>query len=167
MKLSALMEGLTPNASYAGELTGDDYVLAIDCSKTGNTESVGDYVLVRAHIEDFGAELSAETDDAQYYLEGASSMKKSTARSFKVGGKRLAGDAFQDFVCSHAIKFGKGGAVERDYVYFCILTGKGEKGRVIICVNNDGNAESGAIGEIDVELKCAGTPTEYTYSTTA
>lgn len=165
MKLSEVMTGITPSASYAGEVTGDDYILAVDCSEAGDETDVGNYAAVRAHIEDFGAELSPETDDAQYYLEGASSMKKSTARSFKVGGKRLAGDEFQDFICSHAIKYGKGSAVERAYVYFNALTGKGEKGRVIICVNNDGNAESGSIGEIDVELMCAGTPSEYTYST--
>ena len=74
------------------------------------------------------------------------------------------GDAFQDFICSHAIKYGKGSAVVRDYVYFCVLTGKGEKGKVLILVNNDGAAESGAIGDIDAELQVIGVPEEYTYS---
>lgn len=166
MKLSDVMTGITPSPTFTGEVTGDDYILAIDCSEDGDDTSVGDYAAVRAHIEDFGAELSSETDDAQYYLEGSSSVKKSTARSFKISGKRLAGDAFQDFVCSHAIKYGKGSVVERSYVYFNALTGKGEKGKVIICVNNDGNAASGSPGEIDVELNCAGTPSEYTYSAT-
>ena len=54
----------------------------------------------------------------------------------------------------------------RDYVYFCVLTGKGEKGKVLILVNNDGAAESGAIGDIDVELQVIGVPDEYTYSAT-
>mgnify|MGYP000523290426 CR=1 FL=1 len=79
---------------------------------------------------------------------------------------RLVGDPFQDFVCSHAIKFGKGSKVERDYIYFCALTGVGEKGKVAICVNNDGGADSGAPGEIDVELVCTKAPTAYTYSAT-
>ena len=52
----------------------------------------------------------------------------------------------------------------RDYVYFCVLTGKGEKGKVLILVNNDGAAESGAIGDIDAELQVIGVPEEYTYS---
>lgn len=127
---------------------------------------MADYAPVAPHIETVGAELSPDTEDNQYLYEGKSTMKTSTQRSFKVAGKRLFGDPFQDFVCSHAIKFGKGSKVERDYIYFCALTGVGEKGKVAICVNNDGGADSGAPGEIDVELVCTKAPTAYTYSAT-
>ena len=157
---------ITPNPDYAGEVTGDDYILAVDCSESGNSDTPADYAPVAVHIENVGAELSPETEDTQFLYEGASSSKTSTQRAFKVEGKRKVGDTFQDFVCSHAIKFGRGTAVLRNYVYFCALTGKGEKGTVVICVNNDGGAESGAPGEIDVDLNCVGTPSEYVYTTT-
>jgi hypothetical protein len=158
--------GITPAENYAGEVTGDDYILAVDCSEAGASTTVADYAPVAPHIETVGAELSPDTEDNQYLYEGKSTMKTSTQRSFKVAGKRLFGDPFQDFVCSHAIKFGKGSKVERDYIYFCALTGVGEKGKVAICVNNDGGADSGAPGEIDVELVCTKAPTAYTYSAT-
>lgn len=120
---------------------------------TAAATSPADYDVATVHVSNYGAELSPETDSSQFYYEGYTSMKKSTSRKFKPVGKRLMGDAFQDFICSHAIKYGKGSDVVRDYVYFCVLTGKGEKGKVLILVNNDGAAESGAIGDIDVELR--------------
>ena len=164
MKLSAAMTGITPSSSFAGEVSGDDYILALDCSTDGSAASPAKYDVATVHVSNYGAELSPETDSSQFYYEGYTSMKKSTSRKFKPVGKRLMGDAFQDFICSHAIKYGKGSAVVRDYVYFCVLTGKGEKGKVLILVNNDGAAESGAIGDIDAELQVIGVPEEYTYS---
>lgn len=166
MKLSEAMKGITPSTSFSGEATGDDFILALDCSETGNATSPADYDVATVHVSNYGAELSPETDSSQFYYEGYTSMKKSTSRKFKPVGKRLMGDAFQDFICSYKIKYGKGSAVVRDYVYFCVLTGKGEKGKALILVNNDGAAESGAIGDIDVELQVIGVPDEYTYSAT-
>lgn len=166
MKLSAAMNGITPNASFSGEMTGDDFILALDCSESGNAANPAEYDVATVHVSNYGAELSPETDSSQFYYEGYTAIKKSTSRKFKVVGKRLAGDEFQDFVCSHEIKYGKGSAVVRAYCYFCALTGKGEQGKVIILVNNDGSAESGASADIDIELQVIGTPTEYTYSAT-
>lgn len=166
MKLSEAMNGITPSTSFAGEVTGDDFILALDCSDDGSAASPADYDVATVHVSNYGAELSPETDSNNFYYEGYTAMKKSTSRKFKAVGKRLMGDAFQDFICSHAIKYGKGSAVVRGYVYFCALTGKGEKGKVLILVNNDGAAESGAIGDIDVELQVIGVPEEYTYSAT-
>lgn len=163
MKLSEVMNGITPSTSFVGEVTGDDFILAMDCTESGNATSPGGYDVATVHVSNYGAELSPETDSSQFYYEGYTAMKKSTSRKFKPVGKRLLGDAFQDFVCSHAIKFGKGSDVVRDYVYFCSLTGKGEKGKVLILVNNDGAAESGSVGDIDIELQVIGVPTEYTY----
>ena len=147
MKLSAAMTGITPSTSFAGEVSGDDYILALDCSTDGSATSPADYDVATVHVSNYGAELSPETDSSQFYYEGYTSMKKSTSRKFKPVGKRLMGDAFQDFICSHAIKYGKGSAV-------------------VILVNNDGAAESGAIGDIDAELQVIGVPEEYTYSAT-
>lgn len=164
MKLSEVMKKITPSTDYSGEVTGDDFILALDCTDSGNAASPDVYDVATVHVSNYGAELSPETDSSQFYYEGYTAMKKSTSRKFKPVGKRLMGDAFQDFVCSHAIKFGKGNKVLRDYVYFCALTGKGEKGKVLILVNNDGAAESGAVGDIDIELQVVGVPEEYTYT---
>lgn len=164
MKLSEVMKNITPSTSFEGEVTGDDFILALDCTETGNATSPDGYDVATVHVSNYGAELSPETDSSQFYYEGYTAMKKSTSRKFKPVGKRLLGDEFQDFVCSHAIKYGKGSDVIRNYVYFCALTGKGEKGKVLILVNNDGAAESGSVGDIDVELQVIGVPEEYTYA---
>ena len=51
------------------------------------------------------------------------------------------------------------------YVYFSILTGKGEKGTVSIIVNSDGGGNAGENSSISIDLRSVGTaPTEYTYS---
>jgi len=78
------------------------------------------------------------------------------------------GDPFQDFAMSHKIKYGTGQTVIRPYVYFCILNGKGEKGRASIIVNSDGAGNAGDSAEVDIEIRKAGEqPEEYTYTAIA
>ena len=80
-------------------------------------------------------------------------------------GDRYIGDAAQDFLLSHKMKYGTGNSVIVPYVYFCILTGKGEKGRVSIIVNSDGSGNAGESSSIDIDLRKAGElPEEYTYT---
>ena len=52
----------------------------------------------------------------------------------------------------------------KPYVYFSILTGKGESGTAAIIVNSDGSGNAGASAEIDVDIRCTKTPDEYTYA---
>ena len=133
MKISELMAGVTPNASYEGWVTADDWVLAIDTRP------------------------SAEA--------AKSTQKTGTARSFAVSGDRYIGDPAQDFMLSHAMKYAKGNAAVTNYVYFCMLNGKGEKGQVSVIVNSEGGGNAGESSSIDVNLQKIGAePAEYTYS---
>ena len=51
------------------------------------------------------------------------------------------------------------------YVYFSVLTGKGEKGTASIIVNSDGGGNAGENSAISIDLRSVGTkPTEYTYN---
>ena len=80
---------------------------------------------------------------------------------------RYAGDAFQDFALSHAVKYGTGSAVVRKYLYFNILTGEGEQGECSIVVRSDGSGDAGENAGVEIELRAVGgTPTAYTYSAT-
>lgn len=77
---------------------------------------------------------------------------------------KKVGDEVQDYIFSHAIKYGTGNAVITDYVYFNILNGKGEKGKVSIIINSDGGGNAGETSAIDVEFKKVGsTPSEWSY----
>lgn len=162
MKLSELMAGFTPSAAFVGVATNDDFVLAIDVSEAGDAE-VGDYVVVQSGISSVDAQLNPQTDEKAYLRQGSVSTKTSTQRSFSVGGDRMMGDAFQDFACSYAIKFGTGQKVIRPYVYFSVLTGEGEKGKASIIVNSDGSGDAGATAEVDINIMASGTPEAYTY----
>ena len=52
-----------------------------------------------------------------------------------------------------------------NYVYFCILNGKGEKGQVSVIVNSEGGGNAGESSSIDINLQKIGAePEEYTYS---
>lgn len=124
MKLSEYMEALTA-AEATGEYVGRDMVFAMDCSENGTATSIGDYAIAGPHVEDMGATLNPTSEDKSYIAEGDSTIKTSTKRSFTVTGQRLIGDTFQDFVCSFAIKYGKGSVVQRPYVYFHAGTKKG------------------------------------------
>lgn len=166
MKLSVLMANVTPKTDYTGWVTNDDYVFAIDLAPAATTATtVSDYAVVQMGIEGLDAQLNPVTQDKQYIRAGQTTTKTGTQRTFKVSGDRYIGDEAQDFILSHAIKYGTGNAVVTNYVYFNILTGKGEKGQVSIIVNSDGSGNSGESSTIDVEFKKIGSqPVEYTYA---
>lgn len=163
MKVSELMAGYMPSSAFAGVATNDDFVLAIDVSEDGDA-SEADYEVVQGGISSVDAQLSAETDEKTYIRQGKTSTKTATQRTFNIGGDRMHGDAFQDFVLSHAIKFGTGQKVIRPYIFFSLLTGEGEKGAASIIVNSDGSGDAGATAEVDIDIMATKAPSEYTYS---
>jgi hypothetical protein len=165
MLLSELMSGKTPSADFEGFVTNDDFVLAVDCTETGNAANPNEYAVVQLGIAGLDAQLNPVTQDKQYIRAGQSTTKTGNQRTFAVSGDRYIGDAFQDFAQSHAIMYGTGNAVVRKYVYFCILNGEGEQGTVSIIVNSDGSGDSGESSEIDIELRKSGSAaTPYTYA---
>ncbi len=169
MKLSVLMNGKTPDPSATGAVVADNMVLAVDCGATAATTisatTVKDFAVVQLGIEGVESNLNPESQDKTYLRVGKSSTKTATQRSFSISGDRMLGDDFQDFALSHAILYGTGAAVQRKYVYFNILTGKGESGDISIIVNSDSAGNAGESSTIDIELKSVGTqPEEFTYS---
>lgn len=164
MKLSALMAGYTPSAEFSGVATNDDFVLAIGLGE--DTETPKDYVVVQSGISAVDAQLSAETDEKTYIRAGKVTTKTATQRTFNLSGDRMFGDEFQDAVLAHAIKFGTGQKVVKNYVFFSLLTGKGEKGTASIIVNSDGSGDAGASAGIDIDIQATAAPVEYTWAAT-
>lgn len=166
MKLSELMQGYTPNPQFEGWVTNDDWVFAINLTPNAETATaVGDYGVVQMGIEGLDAQLNPITVDKTYIRAGQSSQRTGTQRSFAVSGDRYIGDAVQDYIFSHKIKYGTGQTVVTDYVYFNVLNGKGEKGQVSIIINSDAGGNAGESSSIDVEFKKVGSvPVEYTYA---
>ena len=168
MKLRELMKDVTPNAQYTGWTTNDDFVLAIDLTPgAAQATEESAYGVVQMGVAGLDAQMNPVTQDKQYIRAGQSTQKTGTQRSFTISGDRYVGDEVQDYIFSHDIKYGTGNTVVTNYVYFNILTGKGEKGTCSIIVNSDGGGNAGESAGIDVEFKKIGsTPTEYTYSAT-
>lgn len=166
MKLSELMAGYTPEADYEGWVTNDDYVFAIDTTPTADSPTKeANYEVVEMGIAGLDAQLNPVTQDKQYIRAGQSTTKTGTQRSFTVSGDRYVGDPAQDYCLSHAMKYGTGNAVVTNYVYFCLLTGKGEKGQCSIIINSDGSGNAGESSAVDIEFRKIGSnPVEYTYS---
>lgn len=167
MKLSELMAGVTLNEQFTGFVTNDDWVLAVDCGATAAKDftTVADFAVVQMGVAGLDSNMNPVTVDKTYIRAGQSTAKTGNQRSFSVTGDRYIGDEFQDFALSHAIKYGTGQTVVRKYVYFNIVTGKGESGDVVIIVNSDGSGEAGNSSEIDIELKKSGAmPAEYAYT---
>ena len=170
MKLSELMSGVALNPDFEGFVTNDDYVLAIDCGETPASDwsNDDDFAVVQLGVAGLDSNMNPITQDKVYLRAGQSTTKTGNQRSFAVTGDKYVGDEFQDFALSHEIKYGVGQKVVRKYVYFNIVSGKGEKGEVTIIVNSDGSGEAGNNAEIDIELKKSGAaPTEYAYTTQA
>lgn len=170
MKLSELMTGVTLKPEFEGYVTNDDFVLALDCGESAASDwsNEDDFAVVQLGVAGLDSNMNPITQDKTYLRAGQSTMKTGNQRTFAVSGDRYEGDEFQDFVLSHKIKYGVGQTVVRKYVYFNIVSGKGEKGEVTIIVNSDGSGEAGNSAEIDIELKKSGAaPTEYAYTTQA
>ena len=162
MKVKELMSGFHPNADYEGWVTNDDYVLAIAIGQ--NTTSVVEYEVVQMGVEGLDAQMNPVTTDKQYIRAGQSTQKTGTQRTFAVSGDRYIGDPAQDYMLSHDIKYGTGNSVVVDYVYFNVLNGEGEKGKVSIMVNSDGGGNAGESSGIDIELKkIGGQPEKFSY----
>lgn len=162
MTLSELMNGKTPNADFEGFSTADDMVLAIDF--TGEATNPGQYIVAQEGITEQSGSLSAQTQDSQYLRTGQVTTKTGTSRSFTVSGDRYHGDAFQDAILSHAVKYGTGQAVIKPYVYFNLLTGKGEQGKISIAVEDDLSGAAGENASFSATLTSTVKPTEYTYA---
>lgn len=168
MKVSELMQGVTLEADFEGWVTNDDYVFAINATPDVEATKQTDYMVVQMGIEGLDAQLNPITQDKTYIRAGQSTQRTGTQRSFKVSGDRYIGDEAQDYLMSHRMKYGTGNAVVTDYVYFNILNGKGEKGKVTVIINSDGSGNAGESSAIDVEFKKIGsTPVEYTYTAPA
>lgn len=168
MKLSALMTNATINPTFEGFVTNDDFVLALDCGETPATDfsAAGDFAVVQMGVAGLDSNLNPITQDKIYIRAGQSTAKTGNQRSFSITGDKYVGDEFQDFALSHNIKYGTGQTVVRKYVYFNIVTGKGEQGECCIIINSDGSGEAGNSAEIDIELKKSGSaPAEFDYST--
>lgn len=164
MKLSEFMTNFTPEADYEGTAQADDMVLAVGFG--GSSDTVGDYIVAQKQISEHSGALEAQTQDAQYIRTGKTTTKTGTARTITINGDRYHGDAFQDAMLAHDIKYGKGSEVIKPYVYFDVRTGKGEKGTATIIINSDIGGAAGENQTFDVTMTSTSEPAEYTYSAT-
>ena len=164
MKLSELMSGVTPNPEYEGFATNDDFVLAVNLNTAEAPGTPGDFAVVQVGVSSHEASLETETDDKQYIRTGKVTTKTGAQRTFSISGDRYHGDAFQDWALSLPVLFGHGAKVTAEYVYFSILTGKGEKGKVAVVVQEDQTGDAGENAGFSVDLMGQGSPEEYTYS---
>lgn len=162
MKLSELMATHTPSPDYEGFATADDFVLAVDFS--GKAAGPADYIVAQEGITEHSGSLNPQTKEMTCIRGGTSELKSGNKRTFALSGVVYVGDAFQDALCEHKLKYGTGNAVVKPYVYFNILTGKGETGRLSIMVEDDPAGAASENATISATLSAQGTPTEYTYT---
>lgn len=164
MKLKDLMAGRTPDPSFEGFITNDDFVLAVGIDDKPS-EDPGDYEVVEMGITGLDSNMNPITKDNQYLRAGQSTLKSGNQRTFSITGDRYAGDPFQDWAFSHKTKYGTGSEVIRPYVYFHIQSGKGEKGTASIIINSDGSGSAGENAGIDIEIRSVSQmPVEFIYT---
>lgn len=164
MKVSELMKDLTPSSTFEGFSTNDDWVLAVGINPEEGADE-NDYTVVQLGISGLDPQMNPVTKDSQYIRTGLSTTKTGTQRTFAISGDRYIGDPFQDYCFSLDIAHGTGQKVIVPYVYFSLLTGKGEKGTASIIVNSDGGGNAGENSAISIDLRSVGKkPEEYTYT---
>lgn len=164
MKVSELMANYTPSNTFEGFATNDDFVLAVGIN-LAESATEKDYTVVQMGIAGLDPQMNPTTQDKQYIRTGTSTTKTGTQRTFAISGDRFIGDPFQDYCFGLDIAHGVGQKVVVPYVYFSVLTGKGEKGTASIIVNSDGGGNAGENSAISIDLRSVGTkPVEYTYT---
>lgn len=161
MTIAELMAGRTVDSAFAGQITADDMVLALNLN---GTPEVSGYVVAQPYISEHSGSLAAQTASSQYIRSGEVTTKTGTSRTITVNGDRYVGDPFQDGILSHAIKYGTGSAVVKDYVYFAIQNGVGEKGQVTVVVDDDASGASGDNLSFSATLTSTSMPAEYAYA---
>ena len=155
------MNGKTPDPAFEGFTTADDMVLAIGFNDETDKNQ---FLVAQTGITEQSGALSAQTQESQYLRTGQVSIKTGTSRSFSVNGDRYVKDPFQDAILAHAIKYGTGQAVIKPYVYFNLLTGKGESGMISIAVEDDLSGAAGDNASFTATLTSTALPVEYTYT---
>lgn len=163
MKLSEYMDGMVPDPAFEGPATANNYIVAIDFD--GTASDPNDYIMAAEGMTQASGALNATTQDTEYLYSGKSSTKTGTQRVLTMNGDRIHGAEFQEKLLEHTLKYGVGQSVIKGYVYFNSLTGKGEKGRGSLVVEDDMSGGAGANASWSATLTTTAQPTEYTYAT--
>lgn len=161
--LSEIMETRSPNPAYKALIadTTTAYLLAVNLADAAHPDG---YIVAYEGITEQSGSLNPETTEAKYLHTGTRSAKTGNQRQFSVAGDRFTGgDAFQDAILAHGMKYGLGNTIVRDYVYFNALTGLGEKGKIAIMVEEDVGGGAGENATWSASLNGQGIPEEYTY----
>lgn len=162
VKLKSIMQGKSPNPSYKGIETADDIVFAINSAPGTNTK-VAEYVVGEITATSIESALNPQTAQSTYIRAGQSTTKTGTQRTFTYNADRFVGDPFQEYCLSTNFKTGQD--VITDYVKFNIKTGKGEKGKVSVIVENDGSGAAGENSTVVIRFESIGEmPVEYTWT---
>ena len=165
MTVSEFMSKIEIKSDFAGLTLADDFVLAINLS--GHTEGAdpGTYTVVEAGLKSTDGQLNPEEKTNSYIRKGKSTTKTGVQRSFSLDMARYIGDEAQDFFDSYDVKYGTGQKCVVDYVFFNMLTGKGEKGKASLMVNTDAGGNAGDNSTFAIELSKSGDmPEAYTWS---
>ena len=155
--------GITPSASYTGIETADDFVFAIQTESAKQTKE-NTWIVCADHVKEHSGALNASTNSDTFIRTGPTDTKSATQRTLSVNGNRCVGDAFQDFVLSHEIKYGSGQNVIVPYLYFSVRTGKGECGSASLIVTSDAGGAAGAAATFAVDVKAVGVPDDFDYT---
>lgn len=165
MTVSEFMSKIEIKSDFAGLTLADDFVLAINLNGHVESSDPGTYTVVEAGLKSADGQLNPEEKTNSYIRKGKSTTKTGVQRSFSLDMDRYIGDAAQDFFDSYDVKYGTGQKCVVDYVFFNMLTGKGEKGMMSVIVNTDCSGGSEENSGLSVDLKSTGVkPEAYTYS---
>ena len=157
-------KGIEPKADYTGTERADDFIFAIQTDAASQAK-VSEWLVCAERVKEHSGALNASTEDTQYIRTGTVTEKGETQRTFTLNGNRCVGDAAQDFLLSHKVKFGSGSEVTFPYVYFSVKTGKGEKGTAAFIVTADASGAAGSAAGFACDVKGIGIPAEFDYLT--
>lgn len=155
--------GFEPSADYHGTEGANDFIFAIQTDSSTQTKK-SQWIVAADRVKEHSGSLNASSEDTNY-IRASATTKGATQRTFSINGDRCVGDAFQDFILSHKIKYGTGQSVVVPYLYFSARTGKGEVGECALIVTSDAGGSAGAAATFACDVKGIDIPEEFDYLT--
>lgn len=140
MQLDEFMAAHAPKAGYTGYLFGEDWVLALD--PVGSAAD-GQFLVARAGLRRL--EAGFETAEKLIFHEqaGPFTQRSGLRRFFLLEGDRRLDDPLQRQLFSHSSLYAGNGEAAMRYLFFCLQSGDGERGRLLPLIERDAGGAPG------------------------
>ncbi len=156
----------TPDPTFTGILTADDWVTAINTDPTNASPTEDNaYCVLQEGLTGAPASTNPETKERKFIRGGKQTIKTGSQLTISLAGTHYVGDDALDYILSDDIVFGTGKTVITDFIHFNKRNGLGVKGKCTITVDSFAGGNAGDDSTFSATLsQSESVPVSWTYS---